>query len=125
MSVLTYFKLPFKSCCGCYRNVIVYFTALLVSNVIEAGPNVLQSLLVSSALSRAILKPVYRFGIPESDPQTLKSVKINSSKNRQMTVHARVLQCALSLLSYSECKNRSSSKNRHPQKLLNMALLTL
>ena len=41
-----------------------------------------------SVVSRAILKPVYRFGIPNSDPQTLKSVKINSSKNRQMTVHA-------------------------------------
>ena len=38
-----------------------------------------------SAVSRAILKPVYRFGIPNSDPQTLKNVKINSSKNRQMT----------------------------------------
>ena len=35
-----------------------------------------------SAISRAILKPVYRFGIPNSDPQTLKKVKINSSKNR-------------------------------------------
>ena len=28
----------------------------------------------NSAVSRAILKPVYRFGIPNSDPQTLKSV---------------------------------------------------
>ena len=37
-----------------------------------------------SAISRAILKPVYRFGIPNSDPQTLKSVKMNSSKNRQV-----------------------------------------
>ena len=45
---------------------------------------------VHSAVSCAILKPVYRFGIPNSDPQTLKSVKINSSKNRQMTVHALV-----------------------------------
>ena len=45
------------------------------------------------AASKAILKPVYRFGIPNSDPQTLKSVKINSCRNIQMTV-----------LSYSECK---------------------
>ena len=29
-----------------------------------------------------------------SHPQTLKSVKINSSKKRQMTVHALVPQCA-------------------------------
>ena len=41
---------------------------------------------MSIAVSRAILKPVYRFGIPNSDPWTLKSVKINSSKNRKMTV---------------------------------------
>ena len=38
-----------------------------------------------SAVSRAILKPVYRFGIQNTGAQTLKSVKINSSKNRQMT----------------------------------------
>ena len=38
-----------------------------------------------SAVSRAILKPVYRFGIPNSDPQTLKNARINSCKNRQMT----------------------------------------
>ena len=30
-----------------------------------------------SAVSRAILKPIYRFGISNTDPQTLKSVKIN------------------------------------------------
>ena len=29
-----------------------------------------------SAVSRAILKPVYRFGIPNSNPQTLKSVDL-------------------------------------------------
>ena len=40
-----------------------------------------------SAISRAILKPVYQFGIPNSDPQTLKSVKINSSENSQMAVY--------------------------------------
>ena len=30
----------------------------------------------SNAVSRAILKPVYRFGIPNSNPQTLKSVDL-------------------------------------------------
>ena len=39
----------------------------------------------ASAISRAILKPVYRFGIPNSDPESFKIVKINSSKKRQMT----------------------------------------
>ena len=39
-----------------------------------------------SAISIAILKLVYWLAIPNSDPQTLKSVKINSSRNRQMTV---------------------------------------
>ena len=56
-----------------------------------------------SAVSRAILKLVYQFGMPNSDTQTLKSVKINSSKNRQMTIHALIPQCDLSVLSYSEC----------------------
>ena len=37
-----------------------------------------------SVMSRAAFKKVYRFGIPNSDPQTLKSVKINPSKNRQI-----------------------------------------
>ena len=46
-----------------------------------------------SAVSRAILKPVYGFGIPNSNPQTLKSVKINSSKNRQLTFQTLVPQC--------------------------------
>ena len=40
------------------------------------------------------MKPVYRFTILNSDPKTLKSVKINSSKNRQMNVHALVPQYA-------------------------------
>ena len=44
-------------------------------------------------ISRAILKPVHQFGIPNSDPKTPKSIKINSSKNRQTTVHALVPQC--------------------------------
>ena len=58
-----------------------------------------------SAVSRAILKPVYRFGIPNSNPQTLVSVKINSSKNRQMTVYEHnVPLVPLSVLSYSEYK---------------------
>ena len=44
---------------------------------------------------------------PISDPQTPKSVKINSSKTRQRTIHglhALALQCGHSVLSYSECK---------------------
>ena len=57
-----------------------------------------------SSRSKVILKSEYWFGIPNSDPQTLKSVKIISSKNRLMTIHALVRQCALSVLSYSECK---------------------
>ena len=39
------------------------------------------------------MKAVYRSAIPNSDPQTLKSVKINSSKNRQLTFHTLVPQC--------------------------------
>ena len=46
----------------------------------------------SSAVSRAILKSVYQSQIPNSDTQTLKSVKINSSKNRQWTFHTLVPQ---------------------------------
>ena len=45
-------------------------------------------ILIDSGISRAIFKLVYWFVIPNSDPQTLKSVKINSSKNRQMTTRA-------------------------------------
>ena len=43
-------------------------------------------------------------GISDSHPLTLKSVKINSSKNRQMAVHLLVPGCALSVLSYSKYK---------------------
>ena len=49
---------------------------------------------IISAVSWAILKMVYQFGIPNSDPQTLKSVKTSSSKNRQMTVHALPTICS-------------------------------
>ena len=48
--------------------------------------------IVSSAISRAILKSVYQSGIPNSDTQTVKSVKNNSSKNRQLTFHTLVPQ---------------------------------
>ena len=41
----------------------------------------------NSAVSRAILKPVYQLGIPNLEPQTLKGAKTNSAKNRQTTVH--------------------------------------
>ena len=54
----------------------------------------LQMYIFSSAVSRAILKLVYRLGIPNSGAQTLKTVKINYSKDRQMTIHALVPQCA-------------------------------
>ena len=74
--------------CGCHRKATVYFTLHLVSSVKEAGSNELQGLGVHSAAPRVILKLVYRFGISISDLQTLKRVKINSSKNRQMTIHA-------------------------------------
>ena len=43
--------------------------------------------------SRSILKSVIWFGIPNSNPQTLKSVKINSFKNRHMTVHEPRKHC--------------------------------
>ena len=101
-------------CSVCYRNVTVYFTALLVSHVIEVGPNVFQSLWILSVVSRAIVKPLYWPGIPNSDPQSLKSVKIYSSKSRQLTVHALVPQCALSVLSYSECKISKAFRDFFP-----------
>ena len=59
---------------------------------------------VNSAVCKAIFKLVYRFEIANSDHQTLKSVKNNSSKKRQITVHSLVPQCALSVFSFSECK---------------------
>ena len=31
---------------------------------------------ISSAVSRAILEPVYQFGIPNSDPKILKNVRL-------------------------------------------------
>ena len=74
--------------CGCHRNATVYFPLRLVSSVIEAGSNEFQGLGVPSAVPRVISKLVYRFGISISEPQTLKRVKINSSKNRQMIIHA-------------------------------------
>ena len=43
-----------------------------------------------SAVSRAILKPVYQFGIPNSDPP---NYQINLSKNRKLTLHTLVPQC--------------------------------
>ena len=104
----------------------------------------------TSTVSRAILKLVYQFGIPNSDPPTLKSVKISSSKNKQMTVQSH----KSNVLSYSEYKitkifwsfapgtywggltappvpdypaahwffgSLCSSKNRHPQKIAGYA----
>ena len=53
----------------------------------QLDSDIIFDLLTCSAVYRAILKAVYRFGISNFDPQTLKSVKINSSKNRQITVH--------------------------------------
>ena len=65
---------PFTS--NCYFELNIVFALLRMYSFI--------------AVSRAILKPVYLFGIPNSDPQTLESVKINLSKNRQLTVQALV-----------------------------------
>ena len=45
--------------------------------------------IVSSAISRAILKSVYQSGIPNSDTQTVKN---SSSKYRQSTFHILVPQ---------------------------------
>ena len=67
------------------------------------------------AISRAILKPVYQFEITKSDPLTAISVKINSSKKRQITIHALVPQCALFVLSYSECKIAKIFKGFTPE----------
>ena len=44
MSVLSQFEFcAFKFCCECHGNVI-FFSPLLVPNVIESGPNVYQGL---------------------------------------------------------------------------------
>ena len=43
-------------------------------------------------------------GYRTQTPNLSKVQNDNSSKNRQMTFHALVPQCALSVLSYSECK---------------------
>ena len=51
---------------------MVYFTALLMSNVIEAGSNVFKSLRVLIFVSTAILKLVYQVVIPSSDPKLTK-----------------------------------------------------
>ena len=73
MPVLTCFELcAFSAFCGCYRNVMVYFTALLMSNVIEEGSNVFKSLGVLIFVSTAILKLVYRVEIPSSDAKLTK-----------------------------------------------------
>ena len=54
------------------------------------------------------IQSYFETGIPVWDPklrsQTLENVRINSSKYRQMILHAQVPQCDLSVLSYSECK---------------------
>ena len=47
---------------------------------------------LTSVISRAILKPVTGLE-SQTRPQTLKSVKINSYKNRQMTIHEPIEQC--------------------------------
>ena len=41
---------------------------------------------LTSVVSRAIFKLVYWLGIPNSEHQTVKSIKINSPQNRQMTI---------------------------------------
>ena len=87
-----------KANCEVYKDLNSTF------NFTESKHYLTNGYMKDNAVSRAILKPVYWFGIPNSDPQNLKSVKINLSKNRQMTVHGLVPQCTLSVLSYSECK---------------------
>ena len=52
-----------------------------------------------SAVSRAILKSVYRFSIPNSDPKTLKSVKIHLKIDKWPFMHYLSTS-----LSYLECK---------------------
>ena len=54
----------------------------------------------SSAVSRAILKPVYRFGIPNSNTQTLKSVDFWCKLSSTFPVAEPRERC----LSYSERK---------------------
>ena len=87
----------------------------------------------SSAVSRAILKSVYRIGIPNSNPQTLKSVnfwcKLSSAflvaESRERCfelIRMTPLGRAYSAASDSPAAQRffSSlclSKNRHPQKI--------
>ena len=51
---------------------MVYFTALLMCNIIEAGSNVFKSLGVLIFVSTALLKLVYRVVILSSDPKLIK-----------------------------------------------------
>ena len=76
-TTLYFFILQLKSKHGPYNN---HNVRLLIT--FESGFKIFR---IDISVSRALLKPVYRFGILNSDPQTLKSVKINLSKNRQMT----------------------------------------
>ena len=60
---------------------IVFICFLIISETNNSEKSslfrFLKTFTLYSAVSRAILKLVYRFGIPNSNPQTLKSVKID------------------------------------------------
>ena len=74
-----------KTCFNWTQAFKILFTLTLND---QLDSDIIFHLLTSSdAVYRAILKPLYPFGISNLDSQTLKSVKINSSKNRQITVH--------------------------------------
>lgn len=73
-----------KTCFNWTQAFKILFTLTLND---QLDSDIIFHLLTSSAVYRAILKPLYPFGISNLDSQTLKSVKIDSSKNRQITVH--------------------------------------
>ena len=64
----------------------------------------------ASAVSRAILKPVYRFGIPNSNSQMLKSVVSGVSFRQRSLSQSQQSD----VLSYSERKNSQNVQGFAP-----------
>ena len=83
----------------------------------------------NSAVSRAILKPIYRFGIPNSQPQTLKNVDLWCKLSSTFVVAEPRERCLELFIMQNDSPAAQrffsllrSSKNRHPKKLLHKAL---
>ena len=69
----------------------------------------------ASAVSRAILKPIYQCGIPNSEPQTLKSVDfwcklLSHQKLLDMALPAQLMFC---IIWFSKQKSSSSKQQFH------------